>query len=80
MILFAGATVFALVTLPVEYNASARARKLVESELVTRAEYGDVQTMLNAAALTYVASFAATALQLLYYIMLITGMGGRRRD
>ncbi|CAA9575398.1 MAG: probable metal-dependent peptidase [uncultured Thermomicrobiales bacterium] len=81
VILFAGATLFALVTLPVEYNASARARTLLaESGLVTRDEYGDVQKMLNAAALTYVAGFAASALQLLYYVMLVTGMGGRQRD
>ncbi len=81
VILFAGATLFALVTLPVEYNASARARHLLaESGLVTQNEYGDVQTMLNAAALTYVAGFAASALQLLYYVMLVTGMGGRRRE
>lgn len=81
VILFAGATAFALVTLPVEFDASARARKLLaESGLVTQSEYGDVRTMLNAAALTYVASFAATALQLFYYILLVTGMGGRRRD
>ncbi|HEY8599841.1 MAG TPA: zinc metallopeptidase [Thermomicrobiales bacterium] len=81
VILFAGATAFALVTLPVEYNASARARQLLaESGLITRDEYGDVQAMLNAAALTYVAGFAASALQLLYYVMLVTGMGGRRRE
>lgn len=81
VILFAGATLFALITLPVEYNASARARQLLaESGLITRDEYGDVQTMLNAAALTYVAGFAASALQLLYYVMLVTGMGGRRRE
>ena len=81
VILFAGATLFALVTLPVEYNASARARTLLaESGLVTRDEYGDVQKMLNAAALTYVAGFTASALQLLYYVMLVTGMGGRQRD
>ena len=81
VILFAGATAFALITLPVEYNASARARQLLaESGLITRDEFGDVQKMLNAAALTYVAGFAASALQLLYYVMLVTGMGGRRRE
>lgn len=79
VILFSGATLFALVTLPVEFDASARARTLLaESGLVTRDEYGDVRKMLNAAALTYVASFAASALQLLYYISLISGMGRRR--
>jgi Zn-dependent membrane protease YugP len=79
VILFGAATLFALVTLPVEYNASARARTLLaESGLVTREEYGGVQAMLNAAALTYVAGFAASMLQLLYYVMLVTGMGRRR--
>ena len=79
VILFAGATLFALVTLPVEYDASARARQLLaQSGLVTQNEYGDVQKMLNAAALTYVAGFAASFLQLLYYVMLVTGMGRRR--
>lgn len=79
VILFAAATLFALVTLPVEFNASARARQLLaESGMVTQNEYGDVQKMLNAAALTYVAGFAASALQLLYYVMLVTGMGRRR--
>ena len=80
VILFAAATLFAAVTLPVEYNASARARQLLENNgIVTPAEYGDVQKMLNAAALTYVAGFAASALQLAYYVMLVMGMG-RRRD
>ena len=81
VILFGSATIFALVTLPVEYNASARARQLLmESGIVTRDEYQGVHSMLNAAALTYVAGFAAAALQLLYYVMLVMGMGGRRRD
>jgi Zn-dependent membrane protease YugP len=80
VILFGGATLFALVTLPVEYNASARARQLLaQSGLITQNEYGDVQKMLNAAALTYVAGFAASFLQLLYYVMLVSGMT-RSRD
>jgi Zn-dependent membrane protease YugP len=81
VILFGLATLFALVTLPVEYNASARARQLLmDSGLVTHDEYQGVHSMLNAAALTYVAGFAAAALQLLYYVMLVMGMGGRRRE
>jgi Zn-dependent membrane protease YugP len=81
VILFAAATLFAAVTLPVEYNASARARLLLENNgIVTPSEYGDVRQMLNAAALTYVAGFAASALQLVYYVMLVMGMGGRRRE
>ena len=81
VILFAGATLFALVTLPVEYDASARARTLLaESGLITRDEFGDVRSMLNAAALTYVAGFAASALQLIYYVMLVAGIGRQRED
>ena len=79
VLLFGASTLFALVTLPVEYNASARARELLEGAgLVTREEASGVRTMLNAAAYTYVAGFAASFLQLLYYIMLVSGMG--RRD
>lgn len=79
--LFAGSTLFTLVTLPVEYNASARARRLLEETgLVTPDEYRGVRTMLNAAAYTYVASFAVSLLQLLYWVSLVSGMGGRRRD
>lgn len=81
VVLFALSTLFTLVTLPVEYNASARARQLLEGAgLVTPDEYRGVRTMLNAAAYTYVASFAVSMLQLLYWVSLVSGMGGRRRD
>lgn len=81
VLLFGAATAFALVTLPVEYNASARARQLLESNgVVTRDEYDGVRDMLNAAALTYVASFAGALLNLLYYVMLVTGMTRRSED
>jgi len=80
VLLFGAATLFAAVTLPVEYNASARARQLLEENgIVTRDEVGDVRNMLNAAALTYVASFAGALLNLLYYVMLVSG-NTRRRD
>jgi hypothetical protein len=71
--------IFALATLPVELNASARAQRLlVESGLVhTQAEQEGVQAVLRAAAWTYVAGLAAAILQLLYYVMLVGG--GRRR-
>jgi Zn-dependent membrane protease YugP len=81
VILFGAATLFALVTLPVEYNASARARQLLEANgIVTRDEIGGVRDMLNAAALTYVASFAGALLTLLYYVMLVSGMSRRSDD
>jgi uncharacterized protein len=79
VLLFGASTLFALITLPVEYNASARARELLEgSGLVTRQEVEGVRSMLNAAALTYVAGFAASLLTLLYYVLLVGGMGRRR--
>jgi uncharacterized protein len=75
--LMAAAVVFTLVTLPVELNASARARAmLARNGLVTPQEAEGVSAMLNAAALTYVAAAAQAVMQLLYFITLL---GGRDR-
>ncbi len=81
VLVFAGGTVFALATLPVELNASARAKRLlVETGLIVGDdEQGGVNKVLNAAALTYVAALITAVLQLLYYVTLVFGMGGRRR-
>jgi Zn-dependent membrane protease YugP len=81
VIFFAGGAVFALATLPVEFNASARAKQLLaQSGIVqTEQEIRGVNTVLNAAALTYVAALITAILQLLYYVFLLGGMG-RRRD
>jgi uncharacterized protein len=69
------------VTLPVEFDASNRAMKLLASNgLVSRSEYGEAKSVLDAAALTYLAAAAGAILQLLYYIMLVSGMGGGRRN
>ena len=78
---FAGGAVFALATLPVELNASARARVLLsESGIISGPdEQRGVSNVLNAAALTYVAALVTAVLQLLYYVMLIGGLGRRRR-
>ncbi|MEX1246851.1 MAG: zinc metallopeptidase [Anaerolineales bacterium] len=78
---FAGGAVFALATLPVEFNASARARQLLTSAgiITDERERGGVSTVLNAAALTYVAALFAAIMQLLYYVLLVMGMSGRRR-
>jgi uncharacterized protein len=77
---FALGTMFALLTLPVELNASSRAMQLLTNNgLVDRTEYGQARTVLNAAAFTYVAALAASLLNLLYYIMLVMGMSDRRR-
>ena len=81
VVIFAGGAVFALATLPVELNASARARRLLaETGIIsgTDEEHG-VKTVLNAAALTYVAALATALLQLLYYVTLVGGLGRRRR-
>ena len=69
LMLFALATVFQLVTLPVEFNASRRAlRYISSSDLYTREEYKGAKKVLTAAALTYVAALAQSLLQLLFYI------------
>jgi Zn-dependent membrane protease YugP len=82
VIAFSAGAVFALATLPVEFNASSRAKRLLaESGIVqTEEEIRGVNNVLNAAALTYVAGLITAVLQLLYYVMLVSGMGGRRRS
>ncbi len=81
VIVFSGGAVFALATLPVELNASARAKvMLANTGLVTgEDEIRGVNHVLNAAALTYVAALITAVLQLLYFVTLVLGMGGRRR-
>ena len=77
IILFAASTVFALVTLPVEFNASRRAvDMLTDGGYVTHDEVNGVRSVLNAAALTYVAA-AVTSLMSLLRLVLIAN---RRRD
>ena len=82
VLVFSGGALFALATLPVEFNASARAKELLYSTGViqTEEERRGVNQVLNAAALTYVAGLVTAVLQLLYYVFLIGGMGGRRRS
>ncbi|MEN9562438.1 MAG: putative rane protease YugP [Chloroflexota bacterium] len=79
ILVFAGGALFALVTLPVEFDASARARRmLAESGIIqSDAEMRGVSNVLNAAALTYVAGLVTAVLQLLYYVSLVSG---RSRD
>lgn len=82
VIVFSAGALFALATLPVEFNASARAKQLLYQTgiIQTEEEQRGVNQVLNAAALTYVAGLITAVLQLLYYIFLVGGMGGRRRD
>ncbi len=80
VLFFSGGAVFALATLPVEFNASARAKRLLaETGIISgEDEQSGVNNVLNAAALTYVAGLAAAILQLLYFVTLVGG--GRRRS
>ena len=82
--LFGLSTVFALVTLPVEFDATKRAKvALVQVGIVDGGVRGGeesrgVANVLDAAAWTYIAGFASSLLTLLYYVMMVSGMGGRR--
>ncbi|WP_410338561.1 zinc metallopeptidase [Sphaerobacter thermophilus] len=76
---FAAGTLFALVTLPVEFNASNRALQMLTTMgIVDRTEYQQNREVLNAAALTYIAGFLAALMQLLYWLSIVSGMN--RRD
>lgn len=79
VILFALAVLFTLITLPVEFDASKRAKKLLANTgVLMPQEVQGVDKVLDAAALTYVAAAVAAVGQLLYYVLLLTG--GSRRD
>jgi Zn-dependent membrane protease YugP len=82
VLVFSAGALFALATLPVEFDASYRARRLLaNSGLMTdEREQQGVNSVLNAAAMTYVAGLATAVLQLLYFVLMVSGMGGRRRD
>ncbi len=81
VIAFSGSAVFALATLPVELNASSRAKQLLkDSGIISSTEEDQgVNNVLNAAALTYVASLFTAVMQLLYWISIVSGGRGRRR-
>ncbi len=77
IIFFAFTTVFQLVTLPVEFNASNRAIRVIKSnQLLNFEEKKGAQKVLKAAAMTYVAALAVSAAQLLRLVLRFTG----RRD
>lgn len=78
IILFSGALVFQVVTLPVEFNASRRALTILnQSAMLEEDELRGAKKVLKAAAMTYVAAVISTALQLLRLILL---SNSRRRD
>jgi hypothetical protein len=78
VILFGVTVVFQLVTLPVEFNASSRAKAaLVQNNIITLPEeINGVNSVLNAAAMTYVAATIAALAQLLYYAIRLGLIGG----
>jgi hypothetical protein len=79
--LFTLVVVFSIVTLPVEWNASRRAKELmVSSGIVTPEEESHAGAVLNAAFLTYVASVFTALMTLLYYLIRSGLIGGRRND
>lgn len=77
VLIFAASAVFALVTLPVEFDASKRAKQLLVAQgILGEQEMVGVNKVLDAAALTYVAAAIQAVSTLLYYVFLLTG----RRD
>jgi len=81
VLMFATTTLFTLVTLPVEFDASRRALATLESGGVMPAdEIAGARRVLNAAALTYVAAFVTSLLTLLYWLVRLGLLGGRRRE
>ena len=79
VLLFSFTTLFQLVTLPVEFNASRRALETIEGAgLLYDDEYDGARKVLRAAALTYVAALLTSLLYLMQYVLMFIGMG--RRD
>jgi len=77
---FSAGAIFSIATLPVELNASKRARQMLDSSgmITSEQERRGVKQVLNAAALTYVAAVATSLLQLFYFASLVSGSGRRR--
>ncbi len=73
--LFSLAVIFSLITLPVEFNASNRARQMLRSTgMVTTQELEGASAVLSAAALTYVAAMLQAVAQLFYFVLMFMGM------
>ncbi len=80
LLMFAAIALFAVVTLPVELDASRRAKQeLVAQGILTPNEMQGVSSVLNAAALTYIAAAVQAVMTLLYYAFILLGSGSRRR-
>ncbi|MBQ8409971.1 MAG: zinc metallopeptidase [Clostridia bacterium] len=81
IVLFSLTALFQLITLPTEFNASARALKILEeSEILYGDEVKGARKVLSAAAMTYVAALATSLAYLLRFILIAAGASGRRRS
>jgi Zn-dependent membrane protease YugP len=76
--LFSTTTLFTLVTVPVELDASRRALACISGRYLSDDEVDGARKVLNAAALTYVAAFVTSLLTLLYWAHALGLLGGRR--
>jgi len=77
-LVFLAAVAFSIITLPVEWDASSRAKKLmVSSRIVSYQEAASAGKVLNAAFMTYVAAAVSALLTLVYYLMRAGLLGGR---
>ena len=77
IVLFSASVLFTLVTLPVEFNASSRALKTIQStNMLNESEYAGAKKVLSAAAMTYVAAAATSIAQLLRLLLIF---GNRRK-
>ena len=81
LILFGSVAAFQIINLPVEFNASSRAKaELVGLGIVSNHDMGPVNRVLNAAALTYVAATLQSILSVLYYASYVFGGSSSRDD
>lgn len=77
LLFFAGAVVFQIITLPLEFDASSRAKKLLyKYGIISNRERKGVAAVLNSAAMTYVAAAVASLVQLLYFAIRLGLLGG----
>ncbi len=78
IVLFSVVVIFQLITLPVEFNASSRAKEMLASYgLISQTELQGVNRVLSAAAMTYVAAAASSIMTLLYFLIRAGLLGGR---
>lgn len=77
IVLFSLVVIFQMITLPVEFNASTRAKEILTSQgIVSSTELAGVHEVLSAAAMTYVAAAASSIMTLLYFLMRAGLLGG----